>query len=122
MPVAITMAKQAGWRSRAIGGRSRSNWAADIGNTRGVRSKRRHTTRFDDRSWIWTLNAVEIPQQSEIQQETDDAGSGGRPNDPFVVAEKGVHGGGEQPELEDHQNENDAKDAVDDRHPLLAGE
>ena len=43
-------------------------------------------------------------------------------DDRLVTAKVRVHRRGEQPQLKDHQDEDEAEDSIDDGSPLLAGE
>src|SRR5215207_9845844 len=63
---------------------------------------------------------VQPPQQHDVQDETRQAGDCGRPDDRHVAAQPGVHGGGEEPELKDHEQPDGDADTVDDRVFLLS--
>src|SRR6188508_20438 len=66
------------------------------------------------------LGADEVPEEADIEEETGDAGDTGRQLDRSIAAEIGVDGGGEEPELEQIDEDDEQEDAVDDRHALAA--
>src|SRR5690606_1234814 len=61
-------------------------------------------------------------EQPEVQRQAEEAGERRGDDDVVVPAEIGVHRGGEQPELQHHQHQDDGEDPGDDGAALAAGE
>src|SRR6185369_11059904 len=73
-------------------------------------------------SCLCSFNREKISEQSGVQREASEAGQRGRPDDRLVASEICVHRCREQPQLEHHQYQHYAEDAVDDRRLLFASE
>src|SRR6476661_1670898 len=69
-----------------------------------------------------SLDPHEIAKQAEIERKTRRACRRRRPDDRLVSSEPGIHGGREQPQLEDHHNQHEEQHAVDDDRALVARE
>jgi hypothetical protein len=69
---------------------------------------------------IRSFDLIEVFQKAEIKQQANRARGSGRPDDAVVAAEVRIHGGSEQPKLQDDKNHDDAHHAMDDRESLLA--
>lgn len=68
------------------------------------------------------LHRAEIAEKAEDQPEADEAGEGGRDDDGAFSREVGFHGGGEEPELEDDDGDDQGENSEDDGATLAAGE
>src|SRR6476660_4914020 len=68
------------------------------------------------------LDQIQVAKQPGVEQKAKQARQRRRPDDFFIAAEVGVHGGSEQPELKDDQDENEREHAVDYGGALFAGE
>src|SRR4051812_34164464 len=68
------------------------------------------------------LNSIEVAKQAEVQQQAEGAGRECGPNDRLIAAEVCVHRCGEQPQLKDHEDQDEGEHAVDHGCALLASE
>src|SRR5215510_4075596 len=90
IPVAMTIAKMLGDRSRALR-------AGRVGGVASASASR-------------PLEAEELPQQTEIDGEASQACQRRRPDDRGVAAHPNIHRRGQQPELKDDHQVDAAKD------------
>src|SRR5262249_14878527 len=68
------------------------------------------------------IEPVEVAQQSQVETEAHDTRGRSGTEHPRIAAEKGVHAGGEQPELEHDDERDDCEDAARDGDLLAACE
>ena len=68
------------------------------------------------------FEGVEITEESAVEREACEASERRRDENGPVAAEIGIHRGGEEPELQHHDDRDHAEDSEDDHPPLGAGE